>query len=160
SYQLAQSFGQPQAASTAMDFYRSNDAGATWNVTSAIGDATPPVKIFTDSSAQNLYVTGNNLLLSQDQGSTWRILSSTQSQFHDGVFSGGVILAAGETGLSNFLPGATGASNVILPQLPIGQFLDVTVDSSGNRWAAGPTGLFSLNDTGISGVGVGSIAAA
>src|ERR1019366_604172 len=117
-----------------MDFYSSTDGGANWTVTPAIGTAVPPVSLVADASGNNLYITGTNLLTSQDQGVTWNPIPTTFTQFHAAAFTGSSILAGGEL-ILELLPLTQGGSETQIV-LPIPQFLDIAIDSSGNPWAA------------------------
>lgn len=144
-----------QSANGMVDFYRSTDAGNTWTVVPRITGSVPPVQIFGDVNAQNLYVAGVDLQASQDQGNTWKTLKSDTGQLHTGALTGGSVLIAGEQGLE-LVPVSEGAPNGTLG-LSMGRFLSVTFDSDGDPWAGGPSGLFDLHKPGLVGVSVGSI---
>jgi uncharacterized protein (TIGR03437 family) len=154
---LVVSYGAFQSANFLMDFYRSTDAGKTWTLSPSIGPSEPPVSLFVDSGANNLYVTGPSLLTSADQGLTWTAVTTRTSRFHAGVITGGSIMLGGEVVLE-FVPLVSGVASREVA-LPLAQYLDVTLDSSGIPWAAGPGGLFGRFKAGIFGTAVGRVAA-
>src|SRR5579862_4580746 len=78
----------PGSSSTAtsplstVDFYQSTDGGNTWSAPAHVGQALPPVQLITDPVSGVLYVTGNVLLTSANQGSTWVPVATVTSDFH------------------------------------------------------------------------------
>ena len=179
----------PSSSQRPLDFYRSTDGGSTWFLAPAIGQGRPPVTLFADAGANNLYVAGNQLLTSRNQGDFWSSLVTTKDQFHTGVFlnrylwilggnylgviQGRFLLLAGEKGLELLAVEPELAPRFF--HLPIGQFLDVTSDSSGSLWAAGPGGLLGVTQptagcflgpgvdcwkARVDGVAIGNVAAA
>ncbi len=155
---LVVSYGQYLSANFSMDFYTSSDAGVTWAESPSIGPAEPPLALFADSASSILYVTGPSLLSSPDQGVTWSPVTTATKDFHTGLRVGDSLLLAGEV-VIEFVPLSTGALQRQIA-LPLAQYLDVTMDSSGSPWAAGPGGLYGRFRPGVFGSRLGSVAAA
>ena len=123
-----------------VDYYQSADGGNTWSVPARVGLARPPTQLLADATG-NLYVAGSTLLTSANQGSSWVPVSTTTSDFHTSVFTGGMLLLGGEKGLES-VSLAPGTTPPAISQLFAGQFLGVSLDSLNNVWTAGPGGLF------------------
>ncbi|MBI2816755.1 MAG: hypothetical protein HYX72_07430 [Acidobacteria bacterium] len=160
SLSVAVSYQVNESSGSVLDFYRSTDSGAMWNMVPEIGAAAPPAKIFADPSGNILHVSGKTLLVSQDQGNTWKAIGSATTQIHDGIFTVGLLLLAGENGLESLLPGREPKpTGTVLPFIPLGRFFGVALDSSNRPWAAGPAGVFGPNNLGVFGQPAGSLAA-
>ncbi|MBI2822108.1 MAG: hypothetical protein HYX74_07765, partial [Acidobacteria bacterium] len=166
SYQLTPlipgSASSAQSPLSQLDFYRSTDAGNTWSATFGIGQARPPVPLLADPVAGSLYVAGTTLLTSPNQGSSWQTIPTITGEFHTAAFTGGMLLLGGEKGLKPVAL-VQGAPTRVISQLPLGQFLGVSLDSVNGVWGAGPAGLFGSSkfETGVPGIGaVGNVAAA
>lgn len=155
---------QRQSPPSQLDFYRSIDAGNTWSNTFGIGQARPPVALLADPATGSLYVTANTLLNSADQGTSWSTVSTITGEFHTGVFTGGMLLLAGEKGVEPVVL-VQGSPTRVINQLPVGQYLRVSFDSVSGIWGAGPAGLVGLFprsrfETGVPGIGaVGNVGA-
>lgn len=148
-----------QAPLSQLDFYRSTDGGNTWYTTFRMGQARPPVALASDAGARTLYVAGSSLMISVNDGIGWQTIPTTTGEFHTAVFAGSGLLLGGERGLES--------TARTVPQLPIGQFVRVSLDSANGIWAAGPAGLFAIfpgsryAETGVPGIGaVGGVGAA
>lgn len=141
---IAGSASSAQAPLSMLDFYRTTDAGTTWSSTFSVGRARPPMSLLADSLTGTIYLVGSTLLSSADQGTTWRTIPTTSSEFHTAAFTEGMFLLGGEKGfeLVSLVQGTPLARSI--SQLSAGQFLGVGVDSGGGVWGSGPTGLFGL----------------
>ena len=139
SYQLS---GQGSGANPSLiDFYRSTDGGNTWSEPVRVGAGHPPNQLVLDSASGNLYVAGDSLMASTNQGISWFNVSSKTPRLHSAVTTGDVLLLAGDGGLE-MLPLMGSTPTRAIRQLPLGQFLSASLDSQNAVWAAGPAGLF------------------
>src|SRR5881397_612040 len=69
SYQLS---GQGNRANPSLiDFYRSTDGGNTWSDPIRVGAGHPPNQLFLDSASGTLYLAGDLLMASANQGISW-----------------------------------------------------------------------------------------
>jgi uncharacterized protein (TIGR03437 family) len=160
SYQAA---AQSSSSSLSlMDFYRSTDSGNTWSTPLRIGDAHPPVQLISDTISGNLYVVGNSVFSSTDQGSSWSKLAATNADFHTAAFSGGILLLGGEKGLDS-VSLVQGTAPRSISQPPLAQFLGINLDSRNGIWAGGPSGLFgpinAITESKVSGIDSAGIVA-
>ena len=165
-YQLPVPAGSSSSAQSRLsfiDFYRSVDGGTTWSAPVRVGEAHPPAQLLADPVSGNLFVAGNTLAASTNQGLSWSQIGTATGDFHGSVFTGGMLLLGGEKGLELVSLIQETAPRPIA-QLPLGQFLGISLDSRGGVWAAGPGGLFgpiSRNTpSNVPGIGAaGSVAA-
>ena len=140
----------PENPSTAptVDFYRSTDGGTNWTLIPSIGPGPGPAYLFADTVGTTLYLAGQSLQYSLNQGATWTAVSTQTQRFRAAAFSQGLLLLAGEQGLEVVLPpGSSGPAVETapppgrLPGPPVGQYLTVAHDALGQPWVAGPDGL-------------------
>jgi uncharacterized protein (TIGR03437 family) len=131
-----------------VDFYRSTDAGATWTLIPNIGTGAAHAALFAGSSGTTLYLAGQNLQYSQNQGATWFTVSTSTQRFSGAAFSQGLLVLAGEQGLEAVLPPGSSGPAVetapppgLLPGPPAGRYLTVAYDALGQPWVAGSNGL-------------------
>ena len=138
---LVVSHESPTPGLSQLDFYRSTDAGNSWSATFGIGQARPPMQLFTDPTGGSLYVAGATLLTSTNQGASWQTIPTVTAGFHAAALTRGMVLLGGEKGLETvaLVPGVPTRPT---SQLLLGRFLGVSVDSTNGIWGAGPTGLF------------------
>ena len=145
----------PASPSSFMDFYRSTDGGTTWSTPVRVGDVHPPMQLLADTISGSLYIVGNSVLTSTDQGNSWLKLATTNADFHTGVFSGGILLLGGEKGLDS-ISLVQGTVPRSISQPPLAQLLGINLDSRNGIWAAGPSGLFGpinpVNETRVNGI--------
>ncbi len=147
-----------------MDFYRSTDGGNTWSTGVRVGQAHPPMQLLADAISGNLYIVGNTVLASTNQGNSWLPLTTTNADFHTGVFSGGILMLGGEKGLDT-VSLVQGTAPRSISQPPLAQLLGVSLDSRNGIWAAGPSGLFGpispINESKVAGIdSAGSVVSA
>jgi len=145
SYQLNTS-GQGSASlakanPSLMDFYRSTDGGNTWSAPARVGEGHTPTQLYLDSASGNLYIAGDSLMVSTNQGMSWVSLSTKTNVLHTAVITGDMLLVGGDGGLE-MVPLANSAVPRAIQQLPLGQFFSASLDSQNAVWAAGPAGLF------------------
>ena len=141
-----------------LDFYNSANAGVSWSSTFKIGQARPAAELFLNSVTDTLFVAGNTLLTSPNQGSTWQTVPTETSDFHGAVFTGGTLLLAGEKGLES-LPFGPNSSLLSVTQLPVTQILGVSIDPQNGIWGAGPAGLFDFSSSSFGKAGVPGVEA-
>jgi len=153
----------PASSSSFMDFYRSTDGGTNWSTPVRVGDVHPPMQLLADTISGSLYIVGNSVLTSTDQGNSWLKLATTNADFHTGVFSGGILLLGGEKGLDS-ISLVQGTVPRSISQPPLAQLLGINLDSRNGIWAAGPSGLFGpinpVNETRVNGINSAGIVAA
>src|SRR2546425_653719 len=96
---LVVSHESPTPGLSQLDFYRSTDAGNSWSATFGIGQARPPMQLFTDPTGGSLYVAGATLLTSTNQGASWQTIPTVTAGFHAAALTRGMVLLGGEKGL-------------------------------------------------------------
>src|SRR5262249_48470411 len=141
SYQLNTSGQGSLSFSSLMDFYRSTDGGNTWSAPLRVGEGHTPTQLYLDSATGNLYVAGDSVMLSTNQGTSWVTLSTKTNVLHTAVITGDMLLVGGDGGLE-MVPLVNSAAPRAIQQLPLGQFFSASLDSQNAVWAAGPAGLF------------------
>jgi len=148
SYRPSGAEGENPSTTPLVDFYRSTDAGATWTLIPNVGTGAAHVYLFADSSGTTLYLAGQNLQYSQNQGATWFTVSTSTQRFSGAAFSQGLLVLAGEQGLEAVLaPGSSGPAvgtappPGLLPVPALGQYLTLAYDALGQPWVAGSAGL-------------------
>ena len=135
-----------------VDFYRSADGGTNWTLTRSIGAAAARAYLFADAAGTTLYLAGQTLQYSQNQGAAWYTVSTLTQRFNAAAFSQGLLVLAGEQGLEAVLPPGSSGPVVetapplgLLPGPPVGQYLSIAYDALGQPWVAGPNGLAFFN---------------
>lgn len=139
-----------------VDFYRSTDGGTNWTLIWSIGTGASRAYLFADTAGTTLYLVGQNLQYSRNQGASWFTVPTLTQRFNAAAFSQGLLMLAGEQGLEVVLPPGSSGPVVetaplpgLLPGPPVGQYLSVAYDALGQPWVAGPNGLAFFN-SGIS----------
>ena len=135
-----------------VDFYRSADGGTNWTLIRSIGTGAARAYLFTDAAGTTLYLAGQTLQYSQNQGAAWYTVSTLTQRFSAAAFSQGLLVLAGEQGLETVLPPGSSGPAVetaplpgVLPGPPVGQYLSIAYDALGQPWVAGPNGLAFFN---------------